>query len=184
MELLTNILSYLNIWLSNIMEGYWLIIVLLCLAFIFIRSHKERLGQWIFTANRMYAIIALVAMITYLLLMLYNWFGPSAQEYKMFIGYRILGPWRWVFWLSFAGVYLLPQLYWIKKLSVFIPLIFIIILLMHADDIVEYYSQAYRDYYSIWWLPVSEISPWITYSSMLLFPLILFVYLYFRNRRR
>lgn len=165
------------------MEGYWLAIVLLCMGWLFIRQQRDRLHGWIFRANRLYALLSLVAMITYLSLMSYNWFGPSAQEYKMFIGYRILGPWRWVFWFSFAGVYVLPQLYWIKRLSTFIPIIFIIVLLMHADDIVEYCSQAYRDYYTIWWAPASEVSPWITYSSMLIFPVVLSIYLYLRNRR-
>ena len=122
-------------------------------------------------------------MIGYLTQMLYGWFGPYDPEYKVFIGYRILSPWRLVFWGTFAGAYVLPQLFWIKKVRTFIPYILLVVLAMHTDDLVEFFSKDYRDYYDRFYMFGAPVHQWTEYLPILIFPAILTAFI-FKNKMK
>ncbi len=183
LELFETILSVINSWLADTLRGYAFTIIFLVIAYWVLVNQKKETRSLLEFANKMYVIIASIAMIGYITEMLYGWFGPYGQDYKVFIGYRVLGPWKWVFWMAFAGAYVLPQLYWFRKLRSFTALVIVIALMMHIDDLVEFFSQSYRDYYSLWWNFGGEQSSWMDYLYYFIFPVLLALFYYVRKRQ-
>lgn len=181
LELLESILQIANIWLANILRGYWITALLLVVTYWVLRRERHRFDHYLDQCNRLYVFLATFAMAGYLAEMLYGWFGPNGQDYKVFIGYRVLGPWKWVFWTAFAGAYVLPQLYWWKRMRTRPLFIILVILMMHIDNIVEYVSKSYREYYSMWWSFGPQHRSLITYMPLLIFPAILYLYISFRG---
>jgi multisubunit Na+/H+ antiporter MnhB subunit len=147
--------SYLNI--------YPLAVIICTLLYWFLKNKwRYEMINWLYSFNTIVPLFSLLSLIFFVSELFIAWYGQNSYEWYAFSQNRsnVFIPYGWSYWLMLIATYLLPQLFWFRKLRKSITFTLVVVFFLSAgvwfERLVIWITSTYRDY-----LP----SSWSTYHD-------------------
>jgi len=154
--------SYWFFFATSFANCYSIAVLVLVILYLLKKKWRNEVVNWLYVFNTIIASVSLINLLLFLSQLFVAWYGQNPYQWYTFKENRINinSPYGWSYWLLFATGYLLPQLFWIRKLSMHVLLTLLFSLWIGAgiwyERFVIFITSMYRDY-----LP----SAWSTYRS-------------------
>ena len=152
-------------FLSGLYLSTYSIVIIICILFYLFANtiKKQETVNWLYTFNSIVLFISCLQLILYIWELFIVWYGQNPYEWYAFREYRInlFSPYGRSYWVMMLFNFLLPQLFWFKKLRKNVLFTFIVAFTMSSglwfERLVIFITSMHRDY-----LP----SSWSTYYTL------------------
>ncbi len=140
-----NVQGFFNGILGVEAGGYPLALVLVILSLIFFKKYRPFTKRLLTAMNIFTLVCASISFVVLIKEIIPAWYNANPYEQGAF-QWRIAGPYWWSYWIMMASTFIIPQLFWFKKLRTNIFISILCVLPLMFERFVIIMMSMYRDY--------------------------------------